>query len=79
MNLSSPFIARPVGTTLLTIAVVMAGGIAYSVLPVAPLPQVDFPTISVGAGLPGASAQIMAARSLPLLSGSSATSPALRR
>ena len=61
MSLSSPFIARPVGTTLLTIAVVMAGAIAYSVLPVAPLPQVDFPTISVRAGLPGASAQIMAA------------------
>ncbi|MGB9289604.1 MAG: efflux RND transporter permease subunit, partial [Terracidiphilus sp.] len=61
MNLSAPFIQRPVGTTLLTIAVVIAGGIAFTVLPVAPLPQVDFPTISVSAGLPGASAQIMAA------------------
>ncbi len=61
MNLSAPFIRRPVGTTLLTIAVVIAGAIAFVVLPVAPLPQVDFPTISVSAGLPGASAQIMAA------------------
>jgi multidrug efflux pump len=61
MNLSAPFIQRPVGTTLLTIAIAIAGGIAFSVLPVAPLPQVDFPTISVQAGLPGASAQIMAA------------------
>jgi multidrug efflux pump len=61
MNLSAPFIQRPVGTTLLTIAVAIAGGIAFTVLPVAPLPQVDFPTISVQASLPGASAQIMAA------------------
>ncbi len=61
MNLSAPFIQRPVATTLLTIAVCIAGAIAFVVLPVAPLPQVDFPTISVSAGLPGASAQIMAA------------------
>jgi multidrug efflux pump len=61
MNISAPFIERPVGTTLLTIAVAIAGGIAFVVLPVAPLPQVDFPTISVSAGLPGASAEIMAA------------------
>ena len=61
MSLSSPFIKRPVGTTLLTIAVVLAGAIAYTVLPVAPLPQVDFPTISVSASLPGGSAEIMAA------------------
>jgi len=61
MNLSAPFISRPVGTTLLTVAVAIAGAIAFVVLPVAPLPQVDFPTISVNAGLPGASAQIMAA------------------
>ncbi len=60
MSLSSPFIWRPVGTTLLTLAIALAGVIGYSVLPVAPLPQVDFPTISVSAGLPGASAQIMA-------------------
>ncbi|MGB6742409.1 MAG: efflux RND transporter permease subunit [Terracidiphilus sp.] len=61
MSLSSPFIKRPVGTTLLTVAVAIAGAIAFAVLPVAPLPQVDFPTISVSASLPGASAQIMAA------------------
>ena len=61
MNLSAPFIERPVATTLLTIAVCITGAIAFVVLPVAPLPQVDFPTISVSAGLPGASAQIMAA------------------
>ena len=61
MNLSAPFIRRPVGTTLLTAAVALAGIIAFVVLPVAPLPQVDFPTISVRASLPGASAEIMAA------------------
>ncbi|HEY3899204.1 MAG TPA: efflux RND transporter permease subunit [Chthoniobacter sp.] len=60
MNLSSPFIRRPVATTLLTVAVALAGIIAFRVLPVSPLPQVDFPTISVGASLPGASAEIMA-------------------
>jgi multidrug efflux pump len=49
-----------VATTLLTAAIAIAGGIAFNVLPVSPLPQVDFPTISVSAGLPGASAQIMA-------------------
>jgi multidrug efflux pump len=61
MSLSSPFIRRPIATTLLTIAVTIAGGIAFTVLPVSPLPQVDFPTISVSASLPGASAEIMAA------------------
>ena len=60
MSLSSPFIRRPVATTLLTAAIAIAGGIAFNVLPVSPLPQVDFPTISVSASLPGASAQIMA-------------------
>src|SRR6201985_2801158 len=60
MNLSAPFIRRPVATTLLTVAIAIAGGIAFNVLPVSPLPQVDFPTISVSASLPGASAQIMA-------------------
>lgn len=60
MNISAAFIHRPVGTTLLTIAIAIAGAIAYTVLPVSPLPQIDFPTVSVGAGLPGASAQIMA-------------------
>jgi multidrug efflux pump len=60
MNPSGLFIRRPVATTLLTIAIAIAGAIAFTVLPVSPLPQVDFPTISVGASLPGASAQIMA-------------------
>ncbi len=60
MNISAPFIQRPVATTLLTVAVALAGAIAFEVLPVAPLPEVDFPTISVGASLPGGSAEIMA-------------------
>jgi multidrug efflux pump len=60
MNPSRTFILRPVATTLLTIAIVIAGAIAFKVLPVAPLPEVDFPTISVAAALPGASADIMA-------------------
>ncbi len=60
MSFSSTFIHRPVATTLLTAAVALAGGVAFRLLPVAPLPQVDFPTISVGAGLPGASPEIMA-------------------
>ncbi len=60
MNISEPFIRRPIGTVLLTLAVVLAGTVAYMQLPVAPLPQVDFPTISVQASLPGASPEIMA-------------------
>jgi multidrug efflux pump len=57
---SALFIRRPVATTLLTAAIAMAGAAAFTVLPVSPLPQVDFPTISVSATLPGASAEIMA-------------------
>jgi multidrug efflux pump len=60
MNISAPFIHRPVATTLLTLAIVMAGAVGFSVLPVSPLPRVDFPTIAVGASLPGGSAEIMA-------------------
>ncbi len=60
MNLSAPFIARPVGTALLTIAIALAGLLGYARLPVAPLPQVDFPTISVSAQLPGASPEVVA-------------------
>ncbi|MGC2249021.1 MAG: efflux RND transporter permease subunit, partial [Terriglobales bacterium] len=60
MSVSTPFIKRPVATTLITIAIAIAGAIAYTVLPAAPLPQVDFPTINIGARLPGASADIMA-------------------
>jgi len=61
VNLSAPFIARPVGTTLLTIGLALAGAAAFRLLPVSPLPQVDFPTISVQASLPGASPETMAA------------------
>ena len=61
MNISEPFIRRPVATTLLTLGVTLAGAIAFTLLPVAPLPQVDIPTISVSASLPGASPEVMAA------------------
>jgi multidrug efflux pump len=60
MNISAPFIRRPVATTLLTTGVLLTGAIAFNVLPVSPLPQVDFPTIAVGASLPGGSPEIMA-------------------
>src|SRR6516162_2332451 len=60
MNLSSPFIRRPVATTLLTAAIALSGAVAFRALPVSALPQVDFPTISVAAALPGASPEIMA-------------------
>ena len=59
-NISKPFIARPIATTLLTIALLLAGGLAYFQLPVSSLPQVDFPVISIGASLPGASPETMA-------------------
>ncbi|MBZ5561586.1 MAG: multidrug efflux RND transporter permease subunit [Acidobacteriia bacterium] len=61
MNFSEPFIRRPIATTLLVIAIALAGAVAFRLLPVSPLPQVDFPTISVQAGLPGASPETMAA------------------
>jgi multidrug efflux pump len=61
VNLSRPFIDRPVATTLLTLGVALAGALAFRLLPVAPLPQVDFPTIVVQASLPGASPETMAA------------------
>jgi len=61
MNISAPFIARPVATTLLTLAIALAGLLGFPALPVAPLPQVEFPTISVQASLPGASPETMAA------------------
>jgi multidrug efflux pump len=60
VNPSSTFIRRPVATTLLTLGVAMAGGLAFFLLPVSPLPQVDFPTISVRASMPGASPEVMA-------------------
>jgi len=60
MSLSAPFIRRPVATTLLTLGIALAGILAFHLLPVSPLPQVDYPTISVGANLPGASPETMA-------------------
>jgi multidrug efflux pump len=60
MNISGPFIARPVATTLLTLGIGLAGVLGFSKLPVAPLPQVDYPTISVSASLPGAGPQTVA-------------------
>jgi len=60
MSISSPFIRRPVATTLLTIAVAFVGALAYASLPVSPLPQVEFPTIQISAALPGASPETMA-------------------
>ncbi|HKS72698.1 MAG TPA: multidrug efflux RND transporter permease subunit [Terriglobales bacterium] len=60
MNISAPFIKRPIGTSLLTLALLMSGILAFNFLPVAPLPQVEFPVIQVGASLPGASPETMA-------------------
>jgi multidrug efflux pump len=60
MSISEPFIRRPIATTLLTLAIALAGSLAFYLLPVSPLPQVDFPTISVNASLPGASPEIVA-------------------
>ncbi|HEV2714054.1 MAG TPA: efflux RND transporter permease subunit, partial [Terriglobales bacterium] len=60
MNISAPFIKRPVGTSLLAVALLMAGALAFNFLPVAALPQVEFPVIQVSAGLPGASPETMA-------------------
>jgi len=59
-NFSAPFIRRPVATSLITAAILLSGVVAFRFLPVSPLPQVDFPTISVGAGLPGANPETMA-------------------
>ena len=76
MNISTPFIDRPVATTLLTFGFALAGAVAFRLLPVSPLPRVDVPTISVSASLPGASPETMAAtvampleRSLGLIAG----------
>ena len=60
MNISAPFIKRPIGTSLLTLALLMSGVLAFNFLPVAPLPQVEFPVIQVAASLPGASPETMA-------------------
>ena len=60
MNISAPFVRRPVATTLLTIGATLVGLVAFPFLPVASLPQVEFPTINVSASLPGASPETMA-------------------
>ncbi len=60
MTISEPFIRHPIATTLLTVAVALAGGVSFFLLPVSPLPEVDFPSISVSASLPGASPETMA-------------------
>jgi multidrug efflux pump len=60
MSISTPFVRRPIGTSLLTAAILLAGAVGYRLLPVAPLPQVEFPTISVHAALPGASPETLA-------------------
>ncbi len=60
MNVSAPFILRPIATSLLMLGVMLVGAIAFGFLPVASLPQVDFPTIQIEANLPGASAETMA-------------------
>jgi len=60
MNISAPFIKRPIGTSLLALALLLSGVLAFTLLPVAPLPQVEFPVIQVSAGLPGASPETMA-------------------
>ena len=67
MNISAPFIRRPVATSLLTLALALAGAVGFRFLPVSPIPQVEFPTISVGAALPGASPETTAsAMAMPL-------------
>jgi multidrug efflux pump len=75
-NISRAFVFRPVATSLLTIAIALAGVVAYRLLPVSPLPQVDFPTIGVNAALPGASPETMASS---VATHSSASSAASRR
>ncbi|WP_163028214.1 efflux RND transporter permease subunit, partial [Pseudomonas viridiflava] len=60
MNLSAPFIRRPVATVLLSLAIMLLGAVSFRLLPVAPLPNMDFPVIVVSASLPGASPEIMA-------------------
>jgi multidrug efflux pump subunit AcrB len=60
VKLTSVFIRRPVATTLLSLAIVLAGALGFTLLPVAPLPRVEFPTINVSANLPGASPETMA-------------------
>ena len=70
MSISASFIKRPIGTSLLALAILLVGIAAWPLLPVAPLPQVDFPTIQVQANLPGGSPETMASTSRSRWSGS---------
>src|SRR5690606_20252655 len=79
LNLSRPFIERPVATILLAVAVVLAGILAYRMLPVAPLPQVDYPAIQVSASMPGASPESMAANVATPLERALGTIPGVTR
>ena len=79
MSISSAFIARPIATSLLMAGILLVGAAAYPLLPIAPLPQVDFPTILVTTQLPGASPEIMASSVTSRWSGNSGRSPVLRR
>ncbi len=80
MSISTPFIRRPIATSLLMAAMLLVGIAAYPLLPVAPLPRVDFPTIAVSGTLPGASPETMASTvAQPLETAVLARSPACRR
>jgi multidrug efflux pump subunit AcrB len=79
MGISSAFIARPIATSLLMAGILLVGAAAYPLLPVAPLPQVDFPTILATTQLPGASPEIMASSVTNRWSGNSGRSPGSRR
>ena len=79
MNLSAPFIRRPIGTSLLVLGLSLAGLAAYAELPVAPLPEVDYPTLSVSTRWPGASAEVMAAAITTPLEGQLGQIPSLSR
>jgi len=79
MHLSAPFIQRPVATTLLSLALLLAGSVAYSLLPVASLPNVDYPVIGASAGLPAQARRRWLRQWLLRWSGSSAASPASTR
>jgi HAE1 family hydrophobic/amphiphilic exporter-1/multidrug efflux pump len=76
LNISAPFIGRPIATTLLMAALAFVGLITFPLLPVAPLPQVDFPTIQVSAQFPGASPETMASSVAAPIERQSAKSPA---
>ena len=81
MNLSRPFVRRPIGTVLLTVGVALAGIAGFFALPVSPLPQIDFPVISVSAAIPGASPDTMATSvaTLPPVSGANSPRPNVRQ